>query len=211
MKLYHYWRSSAAYRVRIGLNLKGLTVEHVPVDLRAGDQGSPAYRRVNPAGLVPALDLEPSLVRQSLAILEYLEETQPTPALLPPDPLERARVRALCQDIACDIHPINNLRVLNRLREQFQAGDAEVAAWYRHWVAIGLESLEEEASHWSSDTWLYRNQLTLADVCLIPQLYNATRFDMDLTAYPRLKRVYDHAREHDAFARAAPERHQGDQ
>lgn len=208
MKFYHYWRSSAAYRVRIGLSLKGVSAEQVPVELRAGEQLENAYKAVNPVGLVPSLDLQPGLVRQSMAILEYLDEVYPTPPLLPKEPLARAEIRALCQDIGCDIHPLNNLRVLKRLRSQFQANEAEVNDWYRHWIATGFDALEIQAARLGSGQWFYRNQLSLVDVMLIPQAYNALRFDMSLDAWPRLQRVYQHATAQQAFALAAPERHQ---
>jgi len=208
MKFYHYWRSSAAYRVRIGLALKGVAAQQVPIELREGDQHSAAYRAVNPAGLVPSLDLEPGLVRQSMAILEYLDEVYPHPPLLPNDPLARAEVRALCQDIGCDIHPLNNLRVLNRVRSQFQASETDVSAWNRHWIETGLNALEIQAAHYGSGQWFYRNQLTMVDVLLIPQLYNAVRNDIALDAWPRLQRIYQHATAQPAFIQAEPSRNQ---
>jgi len=208
MKFYHYWRSSAAYRVRIGLALKGVDVDQIPIELREGDQHSAAYRTVNPAGLVPSLDLEPGLVRQSMAILEYLDEVYPNPRLLPNDALARAEVRALCQDIGCDIHPLNNMRVLKQLRSQFQASDMEVNAWYRHWITTGFDALEVQAARLGSGDWFYRNQLSLVDVLLIPQLYNALRFDMTLDAWPRLQRIYQHATVQPAFVQAEPSRNQ---
>lgn len=208
MKFYHYWRSSAAYRVRLGLSLKGLDAEAIPVDLRAGEQSEAAYKKVNPAALVPSLDLGTEVLRQSMAILEYLDEVYPTPPLLPSEPLERARVRALCQDVACDIHPLNNLRVLNRLRAEFQADEAAISDWYRHWIVTGLNALEVQAAEYGSGQWLYRDQLTLADVLLIPQLYNALRYDLPLDSWPRLQRIYDQATAREEFARAAPENNQ---
>lgn len=208
MKFYHYWRSSAAYRVRIGLALKGVDAQQVPIELRAGEQHSATYRAVNPAGLVPSLDLEPGLVRQSMAILEYLDEVYPSPALLPNDPQSRAEVRALCQDVGCDIHPLNNMRVLKRLRTQFQASETEVSDWNRHWIATGLDALEIQAAHYGSGQWFYRNQLSMVDVLLIPQLYNAVRNDIPLDAWPRLQRIYLHATAQPAFVQAAPDRNQ---
>lgn len=204
MKLYEYWRSSASYRVRIALNLKQLDVPHVQVDLRLGEQGQ-AYRRINPAGLVPALEVGTDRLHQSLALLEYLDETHPQPRLLPSDPLDRARIRGLCQDIASDIHPLNNLRVLKRLRNQFQAGESEVNAWYRHWIETGFAGLEERANQYGSGEWFFRNQLSLIDVVLVPQVYNAHRFNVDMTLFPRLERIYRHAQTVPAFAEAAPD------
>lgn len=208
MKFYHYWRSSAAYRVRIGLSLKGVTVEQIPVELRAGQQNEVQYRAVNPAGLVPSLATDEGLVRQSMAILEYLDESFPTPALLPKEPLARAEVRALCQDIGCDIHPLNNLRVLNRLRSQFDASEAAVNDWYRHWIKTGLDALETLSERHGSGQWFYQDRLSMVDVLLIPQMYNALRYDIPLDHWPRLQRIYQHATAQSDFARAAPERHQ---
>lgn len=204
MRLYDYWRSSAAYRVRIGLNLKGIEAGQLPVDLRLGEQGG-EYRRLNPAALLPALETESGLLSQSLAILEYLDETLPQPRLLPSEPLDRARIRALCHDVASDIHPVNNLRVLKRLRTQFQASDTQVNAWYRHWIETGFEALEARAGQVGSGNWFYRNQLSLVDLVLVPQVYNAHRFEVDMSRYPRLERVYRHANTEPVFSRAAPE------
>ncbi len=205
MKLYDYWRSSAAYRVRIALNLKKLKADHIPVDLRIGAQQG-EYQSLNPAGLVPTLDLEPGLLHQSLAILEYLDEQTPAPRLLPTDPIDRARVRALCQDIACDIHPLNNLRVLKRLRSQFQASEHQVNNWYRHWVETGFSALESQARRYGSGEWFFRNQLSMVDLVLVPQVYNAYRFEVDMDRYPRLRDIYHAANTRKAFADAAPER-----
>ena len=204
MKLYDYWRSSAAYRVRIALNLKQLNVDHIPVDLRTGEQQGD-YKSVNASGLIPALDLEPGILHQSLAIIEYLDEQVSHPRLLPSEPLERARVRALCHDIASDIHPVNNLRVLNRLRDQFQASELQIEDWYRHWIETGFRALEAEARRYGSDEWFFRNRLSLVDVVLVPQVYNAYRFEVDMSRYPRLRHIYHSANTHDAFANAAPE------
>lgn len=204
MKLYDYWRSSAAYRVRIALNLKQLKAEQIPVDLRTGEQQGD-YKRVNPSGLIPALDLEPGILHQSLAIIEYLDERVAHPRLLPTEPLERARVRALSHDIASDIHPVNNLRVLNRLRDQFQASEHQVQNWYRHWIETGFRALESEARRYGSDDWFFRNRLSLVDIVLVPQVYNAYRFDVDMNRYPRLRHIYHSANTYPAFADAAPE------
>ncbi|WP_108124599.1 maleylacetoacetate isomerase [Saccharospirillum mangrovi] len=208
MKFYHYWRSSAAYRVRIGLSLKDVTVEQIPIELREGKQHESSYRTVNPAGLVPSLETDEGLLRQSMAILEYLDERFPTPAFLPKTPLARAEVRALCQDIGCDIHPLNNLRVLKRLRSQFDASEAAVNDWYRHWIKTGLDALETLSERHGSGQWFYHDQLSMVDVLLVPQMYNAVRYDIPIDAWPRLQRIYQHATAQPAFARAAPERNQ---
>jgi len=204
MKLYGYWRSSAAYRVRIALNLKQLKVEQIPVDLRTGEQQGD-YKRINSSGLIPALDLEPGILHQSLAIIEYLDERVAHPRLLPTEPLERARIRALSHDIASDIHPINNLRVLNRLRDQFQASEHQVQSWYRHWIETGFRALESEARRYGSDDWFFRNRLSLVDIVLVPQVYNAYRFEVDMSRYPRLRHIYHNANTYPAFADAAPD------
>lgn len=205
MKLYTYFRSSAAYRVRIALNFKGLAYEAVPVDLRPGAHRRPAYRAVNPQGLVPALEDGGVVLNQSLAILEYLEEMHPQPPLLPRAPLERARARSLALAIACDVHPINNLRVLNYLRTRLAQDQAGVRAWYRHWVEAGFEGLEAQVRGTSDGHHLVGDQVTFADVCLVPQLFNARRFECDLTPYPTLTAVGAQLQLLPAFARAAPE------
>jgi maleylacetoacetate isomerase len=207
MKLYGYYRSSAAYRVRIALNLKGLNAEHVGVHLRHGDQHAPGFRRLNPAALVPVLQQDGQWFSQSLAIIEYLEEIQPHPALLPARPADRAYVRALALSIACDIHPLNNLRVLNYLKDDLKVGAPDRVRWYAHWIATGLTALEAGLS---SDarvaTYCCGDQPGLADVCLVPQVYNAERMQCDLSAYPTLLKITAAARAHPAFAAASPER-----
>lgn len=205
MKLYDYWRSSAAYRVRIALNLKQLDVEKLEIDLRGGDQRGDNYRAINAAGLVPALDLEPGVLRQSMAIIEYLDERYPQPPLLPAEPLARAQVRALALDIACDVHPLNNLRVLNRLKSQFGADEQAVNAWYHHWLQQGFDALERQALQYNSGDWFVEGQLSLVDVVLVPQIYNALRFNFDMTPYPKLMHIYNSANHVDAFWNAAPE------
>ncbi len=204
MKLYTYYRSSAAYRVRIALNLKGIAYESVPVDLKPGAHRRPDYLAVNPQGLVPALVDGAQPLSQSLAIIEYLEETHPQPALLPRAPLERARVRSLALAIACDLHPINNLRVLNYLRAPLGIDEGAVNDWYRHWVAQVFQGLEAQAQRSSDGRHLAGGQVTLADVCLVPQLFNARRFNCDLAPYPMLTAVGAHLESLPAFARAAP-------
>jgi maleylacetoacetate isomerase len=208
MKLYTYFRSSAAFRTRIALNFKGLQYTAVPVDLRApvSAQRSREYLGLNPEGLVPMLAVGEQLLRQSLAIIEYLEETHPAPPLLPRAPLERAQVRALALAIACDIHPLNNLRVLNYLRGSLAAGEAEVNAWYAHWIARGFTALEAQVALGSGDgRHMYGAAVSLADVCLVPQMYNARRMHCDLAAYPRLCAISAHLETLPPFARALPE------
>lgn len=210
MKLYTYWRSSAAFRVRIALNHKGLTAEQAPLHLRHDAQRAPEYLALNPQGLVPALAVPGAVLTQSLAIIEYLEETCPEPALLPRAPLARAEVRALACSIACDLHPLNNLRVLRYLRQELGAEQAAVDAWYRHWVQQGFSALEQQAQRLSRDgRHLYGDCVTLADVCLVPQYYNAVRYGCDLTPYPLLAGICAALNELPAFAAAAPGR-QGD-
>jgi maleylpyruvate isomerase len=207
LKLYSYFRSSAAYRVRIALNLKGLDYDIVPVHLLkdGGQHRAPAYLRINSDALVPALvDDEGVALSQSLAIIEYLEEVHPAPALLPATPLERAHVRALALQVACDIHPITNLRVLNRLKQMGQDDEAR-NAWYRHWVEVGLGAIETRlAADARTGRFAFGDTPTLADICLIPQVFNAHRFKVDMTAFATVQRIYEHAASIDAFARAAP-------
>jgi maleylacetoacetate isomerase len=206
MKLYGYWRSSAAYRVRIGLNLKGLEVEEEFIHLQRLEQRGDGYLALNPQGLVPTLIHGEVRLGQSLAILEYLDDIHPEPALLPPDPAGRARVRQLAQVVACDIHPIDNLKVLNFLTNDMGVTEEGRLIWYRHWVTQGLEALEGLlAGHAATGQFCHGGQPSLADLCLVPQLYNARRFDVDLSLYPTLQRIDRVCRAHDAFARAAPE------
>jgi maleylacetoacetate isomerase len=204
MKLYTYFRSSAAYRVRIALNLKGIAYEPVAVDLRAGTQHGRPYLAMNPQGLVPALEDRGTVFGQSLAILEYLDETHPQPPLLPYSPAERAHVRSLALSIACDLHPLNNLRVLNYLRSVLGQDEHAVNSWYRHWIAQGFAALEEEAQRHGSTRHLFGDEVTLADVCLVPQMFNARRFDCDLEPYPTLRAISGHLEALPEFARAAP-------
>lgn len=208
MKLYGYFRSSAAYRVRIALNLKGLHYEQVPVNLLRGDNRKPEYGQVNPQGLVPALVLDDGQVlTQSLAICEYLEECSPQPALLPADPAGRARVRALALAVACDVHPLNNLRVLKYLVRELGLGEEAKLQWYRHWIAVGLSGVENLLNG-SPQTgrFCHGDAPTLADVCLVPQVTNARRFECDLAPYPSIVRIDAACAELDAFQAAQPER-----
>jgi maleylpyruvate isomerase len=205
MKLYTYFRSSAAFRVRIALNLKGLAYEAIPIDLRPGAHRQPEYLARNPQGLIPALEDGGEVIGQSLAIIEYLEETHPEPALLPRSALDRARVRSLALAIACDIHPLNNLRVLNHLRS-LGHDQAAVDGWYRHWIAQGFAGLEAQAQRGSGDGGhLVGSQVTLADVCLVPQMFNARRLKCDLEPFPRLRAISGHLETLAAFASAAPD------
>ncbi len=208
MKLYGYFRSSAAYRVRIALNHKGIPHGTVPVHLTrdGGQQRSESYLELNPQGLVPALVNDGEVFGQSLAIIEYLEETHPEPPLLPQDFAGRARVRAMALAIACDIHPLNNLRVLNYLRGPLGHPDGPVAEWVRHWIGEGFRALEELARrHGDGRRFLYGDGVTLADVCLVPQMYNARRYYCDLSPYPALVAIDAHLLSLPAFATARPE------
>ncbi|EQD41319.1 maleylacetoacetate isomerase [mine drainage metagenome] len=204
MKLYTYYRSSAAYRVRIALNLKGIAYEQVPVDLQAGAQRGAEYLEHNPQGLVPSLEDGGTTLGQSLAIIEYLEERYPEPPLLPGTALDRARVRALALAVACDLHPLNNQRVLKYLRGPLGQNESAVDAWYRHWIAEGFRALERSARHTSDGHHLYGGHVTLADVCLVPQVFNARRFNCDLAPYPTLRSVCAYLETLPAFAGAAP-------
>ena len=206
MKLYTYFRSSAAYRVRIALNLKRVAYEAVPVDLRPGAHRLPDYLARNPQGLIPALDDAGTVFGQSLAVIEYLEETHPRPPLLPRSPLDRARVRSMALAIACDVHPLNNLRVLKYLRSPLGHDEEAVDTWYRHWIAEGFRGLEEEANRASGDgRHMFGTEVTLADVCLVPQMFNARRFKCNLEPFPVLSAICVHLETLPEFARAAPD------
>jgi len=207
MKLYSYFRSSASYRVRIALNLKGVAYETVPVHLLrdGGEQLTPAYRKRNPDGLVPALEVEGAALQQSLAIMEYLDETHPQPPLLPQSPLDRAWVRGIALSIACDIHPINNLRVLRYLVRTLKVSEDDKNAWYRHWCEQGLAALETSlARDVRVGTFCYGDSPSLADCCLVPQVANAQRLSCDLSGMPSIMRINEACLALDAFARAAP-------
>jgi len=204
MILHDYWRSSAAYRVRIGLNLKGLDFDSVSHDLRTGEQALPSYRKLAPQGLVPAIEQEGQVLTQSLAILEWLDETYPEPAFLPPDPVGRARVRARAYTVAMDIHPVNNLRILKALKADFGAEQPAIDAWVRRWIGDGFVALEAMAG---KGAYLSGDTPGLADICLVPQWYNAERFALDTAPYPRLAAIVATATAHPAFAAAHPSRH----
>lgn len=208
MRLHGYFRSSASYRVRIALNVKGLAFESVPVDLRAPARGqhAPRFRALNPHGLIPVLEDGGAVLTQSLAIIEYLEETHPEPPLLPRAPVERAEVRALALAIACDIHPLDNLRVLEYLRGPLGADESAVSAWYAHWIATGFAALEQDAARCGGDgRHLWGGTVTLADVFLVPQMANARRMNVDVTPFPRLRAICAHLESLPAFAAAAPQ------
>lgn len=205
LRLYTYFRSSAAYRVRIALNLKSLPYEPVFVHLRRGDQQGETYRAVNPQGLVPALETDAGVISQSLAIIEYLDETHPAPPLLPGDPFARAQVRRMAQIIACDIHPLNNLQVLKTLKRDFGADEAAIGRWYARWIERGFAALEALVGQYGSAGRCFGEDVTLADVCLVPQMANARRFAVDLTPFPRLVEIDAALRALPAFAAAAPE------
>lgn len=208
MTLYGYPLSSASYRVRIALALKGLEVNSVTRQLRRGEHKQKDYLEINPQGLVPCLVLDDGrALTQSLAIIEYLEETHPQPALLPVDPVERARVRSLCQLIACDIHPINNLCVLQYLEGTLGIAQPLRDAWYRHWVEAGFAALEEWLGRDASrGRFCHGDSPGMADVCLVPQVFNARRFSVDLTPYPRIAAIDAACHELPTFTAAAPEK-----
>jgi len=207
LMLYDYWRSSAAYRVRIGLNLKALAYESVPINLLPGkdEQFCKAYRTINPQARVPALKAQAGVLTQSLAILEWLDETHPLPPFLPSDAWTRAQIRAFALLIACDIHSLNNLSVLGRLNVQFAADEEAVGEWYQHWISLGFTTLEAQLAQRPETPFAFGDQPTLADICLVPQMTNARRFKTDLAPFPRLVAVDLCARTHPAFVRAAPE------
>lgn len=206
MKLYGYFRSSAAFRVRIALNLKNFTYDQVPIHLRRAEHLVKAYLALNPQGLVPALEDNGQLLSQSLAIIEYLEETRPIPPLLPPDPIGRARVRALALAVACDIHPLNNLRVLNYLKNPLALTAEQEAAWYRHWIKTGFDAIEKLLADPAAGAFCHGSRPTLADICLVPQVFNAKRYynDAELQAWPRIGAVFTACMNLPAFEAAQP-------
>jgi maleylpyruvate isomerase len=203
MKLYHSAPSSASYRVRIALNLKGLSYESVLLDLRANAHLTPEFARINPQRAVPALVDGDATLTQSLAIIGYLEETHPEPPLLPRSPLDRARVRALALLVACDVHPLNNLRVLRYLKRELNADDAARDRWYAHWIQEGFTALEQMLPE--TGAFCHGGSPTLADVCLVPQVVNALRYKVDLAAFPRVRRIFDECMTLPAFVRAHPD------
>jgi maleylacetoacetate isomerase len=208
VQLYTYFRSSAAYRVRIALNLKGLSYESIPVHLQkeGGQNLKPEYRAVNPQGKVPTLALHPKVpLIQSLAIIEYLDETHPNPPLLPTNPLERAKVRAFAQVIACDIHPLNNVAPLRYLKNKLGQEQAAIDAWYHHWIIEGFTALEAMVYPIRSGPYAFGDEVTLADICLVPQVANARRLNVPLDRFPRLVAIDAACNKLDAFIKARPE------
>jgi maleylacetoacetate isomerase len=206
MRLYSFFRSSAAFRVRIALNLKGIDYEIVAVNLPNGAHRTAEFLAVNPQATIPTLDDDGTILWQSLAIIEYLDARYPAPRLIPLEPVARARGQALAQLIACEIHPLNNLRVLTYLRGELKLDEAAISKWYTHWVAEAFTALETFVAQWSGGRYCFGDSLSLADVYLVPQMYNARRFNCDLTPYPTLVRIAQALEQEPAFARAAPDR-----
>lgn len=208
MKLYDYYRSTASYRVRIALNYKNINYESLPVHLvnDGGEQHYAQYLKLNPQGLVPTLDENGHILSQSLAIIEYLDEICPTPPLLPSNPLGRSQVRSLAMIIACDIHPLNNLRVLQQLKSQFHATEEQTNEWYHHWLNLGFQAIEEQLKKLPRKSHVcYGNEVSLADICLIPQVYNAKRFRFSMDPFPLINKINDYCSTIDAFINASPE------
>lgn len=207
MKLYTFFRSSASFRVRIALNVKGIAWESVPVNLPKAEHAEVRFKTINPQGLVPALDDSGKLLSQSLAIMEYLDEAYPGAKLLPGDAFDRAYVRAFSQLIACEIHPLNNLRTLKYIKRTYKLDDEGVNGWYRHWIAEGFALMEafllNEKKH---GRHVFHDQVTMADCCLVPQVFNAQRYDCDLKPYPTVMKIFDECMKLDAFIAAQPMR-----
>ncbi len=204
MKLHNYFRSSASYRVRIALGIKGLPYDYVAVHIARGEHKKEPYAALSADTLVPLLEVDGQKLSQSMAIIEYLDETHPTPALLPADPAGRARVRALAQSIACDTHPINNLRILKYLSSELKLGDEAKNAWYRHWCREGLGAFERQLAQRPVSTFCHGDTPTLADCCLVPQIFNAQRFDVSLEGLPRTMAAYQACMALPAFEKAQP-------
>lgn len=207
LKLHDYWRSSAAYRVRIGLALKGVEYEAIPVNIAPGadEHRRPAYRAINAQARVPALETPHGVLTQSLSILVWLDETYREPPFMPADQWTRAQVRSFALTIAADIHPMNNTSVLGRLKSQFGADETAIGEWYRHWISLGFEALEAQTRARPETHFAFGDSPTLADICLVPQMANARRFKTDLAPFTRLTAIDERARAHSAFVKAAPE------
>ncbi|MEL6348727.1 MAG: maleylacetoacetate isomerase [Myxococcota bacterium] len=205
MELFTYFRSSTAYRVRIALNLKGIAVTHTPISLLKGEQRDDDYAQINPQRLVPTLKLDDgTILTQSMAICEYLDEVRPEPPLMPADPVGRARVRALAQVVGCDIHPVDNLRVLKYLTGTLNVSDEDRMTWYRHWIKEGFAAFEAHLDSPHTGRFCHGDSPTLADICLVPQVFNARRFTVDMTPYPRLAAITEACEGLNAFKDAHP-------
>ena len=204
MKLHNYFRSSASFRVRIALELKGLAYEYIPVHIAKGDHKKEAYAALSADALVPLLEVDGAKLSQSMAIIEYLDEKHPAPALLPADALGRAKVRALAQSVACEIHPLNNLRVLKYLVRELKVEEEAKNTWYRHWCREGLEAFERQLNQGAPSVYCYGQTPTLADCCLVPQIFNAKRFDVNLDGLPRTMAAFDACMALPAFQKAQP-------
>ncbi|MGC1183229.1 maleylacetoacetate isomerase [Legionella sp.] len=208
MILYDYFRSTACYRVRIALNLKKLNYEKINIHLinDGGQHHSEEYHHINPQELVPSLQVEGHIINQSMAIIDYLDETFPNPSLLPKDPLNRATIRSLAQIIACDMHPLNNLRVLNYLKAEFSANNIQVMQWYHHWLKAGFDAFETKLQTLKRiEPFCFGNTVSLADLCLIPQVFNAQRFNFIMDDYPLINKINAHCLTLEAFQNASPE------
>ncbi|MGB0360802.1 MAG: maleylacetoacetate isomerase [Endozoicomonas sp.] len=201
LTLYSYYRSSAAYRVRIALNLKGIDFDQSIINLKKGDQHSSYYQNINPQGLVPSLETDQGLLTQSLAMLEWLEDTYPKPTILPGTPWQKAKLRSLAYQICCDIHPLNNLRALKYLQDEFDISDNAKSKWYQYWLVTGFKALESELNE---QPFCYSDQPSIADICLIPQVFNALRFNTDMSSFPKISRIYHHCNTIAEFKAAAP-------
>lgn len=205
MKLYNYFRSSASFRVRIALALKGIPYEYVPVHIARGDHKLPAFGDISAEGLVPVLELDDGTrLTQSMAIIEYLDEVHPTPALVPANLIDRARVRALAQIVACEIHPVNNLRILKYLTRELKVEEEPKNVWYRHWVRTGLVAFERQLEQLPASTYCFGDAPTLADCCLVPQIFNGQRFNSDFSGLPRTMAAFEACMKLEAFQKSQP-------
>ncbi|WP_066016441.1 MULTISPECIES: maleylacetoacetate isomerase [Endozoicomonas] len=202
MKLYGYFRSSAAYRVRIALNLKELDYQQSGINLLKGEQNSEDYKKINPQGLVPTLTTDKGILIQSLAIIEWLEETFPERSIIPGDSWKKAQLRSLAYQVSCDIHPVNNLRVLKYLQQELAVSDDAKTQWYKHWIHTGFTALEAQLD---DQPFCCSEQPSIADICLVPQVFNALRFKVEMTDFPRIHEIYKHCNMQPAFIDAAPE------
>lgn len=207
MELFTFFRSSAAFRVRIALALKELDYTAIPKHFRrhGGEHRQPDFLALNPQGLLPVLRHGDTAITQSLAIIDYLDSQFPEPKLCPDEPIARAKVQALAQVIACDIHPLNNLRVLNYLREELAQDETAITQWVQHWLRLGFEGFEGLIAEVSCGQYCFGGRISIADVCLVPQVYNAQRFDCDLSPFQTIVSIYQHLQSHPAFVKAAPE------